>query len=278
MTLRSALLQLTKGGPERQAIEAGEVDAIIDYSSSNVILFPAARRALRDMAARAASAKREAIANTVLAALPSADYGALLTSLEPVSLKVGEVLHELGAPIQHVYFPTGCVVCLMSTVENHRAVAVELVGYEGMAGISLVLGADASPVRAVVKASGFALRMDAASFRKAFVQCLPLQQQLYHYTYSALRLARQTIACNCFHVSDARLARWLLMISDRAQSEEFSLTQSFMAQMLGLRRATVTGIAVRLRQRKLISYGRGRIRILDREGLGAAACGCYTRI
>jgi CRP-like cAMP-binding protein len=147
-----------------------------------------------------------------------------------------------------------------------------------MIGISLVLAPDASPVRAVVEASGLALRMEAASFLKTFLKCLPLQQQLYHHMYAALRQARQTIACNCFHVSDARLARWLLMIGDRAQSAEFTLTQSFLAQMLGLRRATVTGIAVRLRHRKLISYGRGRIRILDREGLGAAACGCYTSI
>jgi CRP-like cAMP-binding protein len=278
MTLQSALLQLTKGGPERQAIEAGEVDAIIDYSSSNVILFPAARRALREVAARASAESRVSIANSVLSALPSADYRTLLAKLEPVWLKAGEVLHEPGAPIRDDYCPTGCVVCLITTVENHQAVAVGLVGYEGVVGISLVMGADASPIRAVVETSGPALRMGAASFRKAFAQRLSLQQQLYSCAYSALLQARQTIACNCFHVSEARVARWLLMTADRAQSEEFSLTQTFLAQMLGLRRATVTEIAVRLRQRKLLDYGRGRVRIVDRQGLEAAACRCYTRV
>lgn len=218
------------------------------------------------------------VANGLLAALPDAEYRQLLAGLEPVLLKQGEALHEPAATIRYVYFPVGCVVCLMTPVADHKAVEVGLVGYEGMVGIALVLGAGASSVRAVVAASGAALRMEATRFHKTFLRCLSFQQQLHRYTYAMLAQARQTIACNSFHVSDARLARWLLMTSDRAQSEEFFLTQSFLAGMLGLRRVTVTEIAGRLWRRKLISYGRGWIRILDRPGLEAASCRCYTRI
>lgn len=278
MTLQSALLRLTKGGPEQQAIDAGEIDAIVDYSNSNVILFPAARRALHAGGARVSAAYRGPLANSLLAVLPSAEYRQLLPGLEPVTLKLGEVLHEPAAPIRYVYFPVGCVVGLMATVADHKAVEVGLVGYEGMVGIALVLGARASSVRTVVAASGAALRMEATHFHKTFLQCPSLQRELHRYTYAMLAQARQTIACNCFHLSDARLARWLLMTSDRAHSQELFLTQTFLAGMLGLRRVTVTEIAGRLWRRKLISYGRGWIRILDRPGLEAASCRCYMSI
>lgn len=278
MTLQSALLGLTKGGPEQQAIDAGEIDAIVDYSNSNVILFPAARRALHAGGARASATHRGPLANSLLAVLPSAEHRQLLAGLEPVTLKLGEVLHEPAAPIRYVYFPVGCVVCLMATVADHKAVEVGLVGYEGMVGIALVLGARASTVRTVVAASGAALRMEATRFHKAFLQCPSLQRELHRYTYAMLAQARQTIACNCFHLSDSRLARWLLMTSDRAHSEELFLTQTFLAGMLGLRRVTITEIAGRLWRRKLISYGRGWLRILDRPGLEAASCRCYMSI
>ena len=218
------------------------------------------------------------LANSLLAALPTAEYRHLLVGLEPVTLKQGEVLHEPAAPIRYVYFPVGCVVCLMTTGADHKAVEVGLVGYEGMVGIALVLGAGDSSVRAVVAASGAALRIESAHFRNTLLQCPSLQQALYQHTYAMLARARQTIACNCFHVSDARIARWLLMASDRTQSEELLLTQSFLADMLGLRCVTVTEIAGRLWHRKLISCGRGWIRILDRPGLEAASCRCYSRI
>jgi cAMP-binding proteins - catabolite gene activator and regulatory subunit of cAMP-dependent protein kinases len=278
MSLQSALLRLTKGGPERQAIDAGEIDAIIDYSSSNVILFPAARRALHAGGVRTSVPRPGPLENSLLAVLPRAEYRQLLAGLEPVTLRQGAVLHEPAAAIRHVYFPVGCVVCLMTTGADHKPVEVGLVGYEGMVGIALVLGADASSVRAVVATSGAALRIEAAHLRDTLLQCPSLQQELYRHTHAMLTQARQAIACNCFHVSDARLARWLLMTSDRAQSEKFFLTHSFMADLLGLRRVTVTEIAGRLRHRKLISYGRGRIRILDRPGLETAACRCYARI
>ena len=171
------LPRLAKGGPEQQAIDAGEIDAVIDYASSNVVLLPAARRALGEIAERAAAANRETvyeapIANSLLAALPRAEYRRLLPGLEPVTLKSGEVLQEPGAPIPYVYFPVDCVISLLATAAG-EALEVGLVGHEGMVGISLVLGADVSSVRALVQASGTALRMKAARFHPAFRQSPP---------------------------------------------------------------------------------------------------------
>ena len=218
-----------------------------------------------------------AIANSLLAALPRAKYRSLLAGLEPSTLKSGEVLHETGAPIRHVYFPVDCVVSLLA-VEGRQALEVGLVGYEGMVGIPLAFGVGDSSVRALVQASGTALRMSAARFHEAFRQSPPLRRALYRYTYAKLALARQTVACSRFHALEARLARWLLMTSDRVQSQQLFLTQAFLADTLGVRRATVNQSARSLQQRALIRYSRGTIRILDRRGLEAAACVCYAPI
>ncbi len=278
MSLQNVLRRLAKGSPEKRAIEAGEIDAVIDYSSSNVILFPAARRALREAANRTSAADRGPVANSLLAALSHAEYQRLLAGLERVTVKFGEVLHEPGVPIRYVYFPIDCVVCLLAKVEGQRTLEVGQVGYEGMVGISVALGVDVSSVRALVQATGTALRMKAARFHNEFRQCLPLQREVYRYTYAKLALARQIVACNRFHSVEARLARWMLMTSDRVLSKEFFLTQAFLADMLGVRRVTVTLAAGSLQRRNLISYSRGTIRILDRKGLEAASCRCYTRI
>ena len=223
-------------------------------------------------------ATQDRIANNLLAALPRKDYLALLDGLEPVTLTYGTVLYEPDELIRHVYFPIDCLVSLLTTGEAHQAAEVGLVGREGMVGISLALGMDVSSVRALVQATGMALRMKTARFRKGFEQCLPLQRELYRYTFAKLALARQTVACNRFHAVEARLARWLLMTSDRVLSEKFFLTQAFLADMLGVRRAAINEAASHFQQRKLISYSRGNIRILDRKGLEAASCRCYTRI
>lgn len=275
--------QLSRGGlpRHRTSLLIGGPGAGETVFALQCLVNAASRQcALHAGALRPSATNRGPIANSLLAALPSTEYRDLLVGLEPVTLKLGEVLQQPAAPIRYVYFPVGCVVCLMTTVADHKAVDVGLVGHEGMVGVSLVLGAaaGASSVRAVVAAGGAALRMEAARFHQAFLQCLSLQQELYRYTYAMLVLARQTIACNCFHMSDARLARWLLMISDRAQSEQFFLTHTILSGMLGLRRVTVTGIAGRLRRRKVISYARGWIRILDRKGLEAVSCRCYAEI
>jgi PAS domain S-box-containing protein len=220
-------------------------------------------------------AKGNTNANILLAALPRKDYKSLLAGLEPVTLTYGEVLCEPGEPITHVYFPNDCLVSLLTTVEDHRALEVGLVGREGMVGISLALGMDVSSVRALVQGTGTAMRMDAARFRKEFRKSLPLQGELYRFIHAKLAQARQTAACNRFHRVEARLARWLLMTRDRARSDQFLLTQAFLADMLGVRRVGVSLAAGALQRRKLITYTRGKIRILDRKGLEAASCGCY---
>jgi CRP-like cAMP-binding protein len=269
--LENLLRGLPKNGPESKAVDAGQIDAVVDYRSSNVILLPAARFALDE------GNQEASIANRLLAALPRAEYQRLLAGFEPLTLRSGEVLHEQGARVPYVYFPVDCVISLLATAEDDQALEVGLVAHEGMVGISLVLGADASSIRAVVQASGTALRMKAARFQAALRQCLPLQRVLYRYAHVELAQARQTVACNSFHAVEARFARWLLTMGDRARSEEFFLTQALVADLLGVRRATVNEAAGPLQRRGVISICRGRIRILDRKGLEAVACLCYQR-
>jgi len=223
-------------------------------------------------------AAQDRIANNLLAALPRKDYLGLLDGFEPVTLTYGTVLYEPDEPISHVFFPVDCLVSLLTTVEGRQAMEVGLVGREGMVGISLALGMDVSSVRALVQGTGTAMRMKAARFHKGFEHCLPLQRELYRYTYVKLAMARQTVACNRFHPIEARLARWLLMTSDRLLSQEFVLTQEFLGDMLGVLRAAVNRAAGSFQQRNLIGYRRGKIKILDRKGLEAASCRCYTRI
>jgi PAS domain S-box-containing protein len=220
-------------------------------------------------------AKRGSIANSVLAALPHKDHQSVLAGLEPVTLNYGEVLYEPGERIRHVYFPNDCIVSLLTTVEGHQALEVGLVGREGMVGISLALGIDVSSVRALVQGTGTAMRMSAARFRKELRSNQPFRSELLRFAHAKLAQARQNAACNRFHMVEARLARWLLMTRDRARSDEFLLTHEFLADMLGVRRVGVSLAAGALQKRKLISYSRGKIRILDRKGLEAASCGCY---
>ncbi len=221
---------------------------------------------------------RVSVANSLLAALPHAEYQYLLTGLEPVTLSFGEALYAPGAPIRHVYFPIDSFVSLQTTADGRHALEVGLIGHEGMVGIPLALGIDVSPMRALVQGAGTAMRMEAASFRKELAQSMPLQSLLYRYTHALMAQVAQTAACNNFHAVKARLARWLLMTRDRARSDEFHLTHELLAEMLGIRRVGVTNAAGALQKRKLISYRRGHIRILDCRGLEAAACGCFRII
>jgi CRP-like cAMP-binding protein len=269
--LQEVLLKLAKGSAESKAVEAGEIDAVIDRVGSNVILLPAARRALLE------AANEAPVANSLLAALPRADYQRLLAGLEPLTLRFGAVLHEPEARIQHVYFPVDCIISLMAPGADREELEVGAVGYEGMVGISVALAEDVSSVRAVVQASGTALRMNARRFRSALLQCPPMQLEILRYAAAKLAWARQALACCRFHTTEERLARALLMSADRLRSEELFLTQALLARMLAVRRATVNEAAAPLRQRNLIRYSRGRIRILDREGLEAASCRCYAK-
>jgi CRP-like cAMP-binding protein len=216
-----------------------------------------------------------AILNSLLAALPRKSYLRLLPGLAPVELVFGEVLYEPGEPIRDVYFPSRSLVSLLTLVEGHLALEVGMVGREGMVGIPLTLGADVSPVRALVQGAGPAMKMSATRFRSELRSSPPLQRELNRYVHAMMAQISQTAGCNRFHVVEARLARWLLMTRDRVRSGQFRMTHEFLSHMLGVRRVGVTEAASALQRQKLIEYRRGNIRILDDRGLEAACCSCY---
>ena len=216
-----------------------------------------------------------AIANRLLAALPRAEYLRIETRLQQVKLAFGDVLCEPGDVIKHIYFPNDSLVSLLTLVDDHMALEVGMVGREGMVGIPLALGMDASPVRALVQGAGTAMRMTAAHFRKELQNSLHLQHQVHLYTYALMGQVAQSAACNRFHVIETRLARWLLMTRDRVGSNSFHLTHEFLGHMLGVRRVGVTKAANTLKNHDLIEYSRGNIVILNGRALEAASCSCY---
>jgi CRP-like cAMP-binding protein len=217
----------------------------------------------------------KAIANHVLASIPPAQYRRLRAQLETARLEFGQVLYEPGEPIRFVYFPSNCLISLLTEVGKGRTLEVGMVGNEGMAGMPFILGIGVSGVQALVQGEGDALRMASDRFRIEFNRNPPLQQALFRYTHALMAQISQTAACNRFHSGGARLARWLLMTRDRVDCDEFPLTHEFLAHMLGLRRVGITQAANSLRRRKLIRYHRGVIHILDAKGLEASSCSCY---
>ncbi len=219
--------------------------------------------------------KRGPTANRLLAALPGKDLEHLLANCEPIDLIFADVLCGPGDRIRHVYFPTDSFISLVAPVDGYAGLEVGMVGSEGMFGIGLLLGVDVSPLHALVQGAGPALRMNAERFRRELEDTPALQRGLNRYLYVLISQLAQTAACTRFHVVKARLARWLLMTRDRGRSDQFYLTQDFLSHMLGVRRVGVSKAAGLLQKRKLISYSRGVITILDRSGLEAAACGCY---
>ena len=214
-------------------------------------------------------------ANRLLAALPPGDYRRLLPCLEPVSLLFRAVLQEPKRPIPYVYFPSSGVVSVVIPPDGRGdGVEVGLVGREGLTGLPVFLGADSTPARWVVQAPGQALRMAAEEFRAHAVR-RPLRDLLLLYTNAFLAQVSQSVACNALHPVEERLCRWLLTVHARVDSDQFPLTHEFLATMLGVRRASVTNAARGLQEAGLIRYGRGRLEVLDRPGLEAAACGCH---
>jgi CRP-like cAMP-binding protein len=221
------------------------------------------------------SPQRAPDGNRLLEALPNSDRRRMLGICESVELLFAEALCAPWEPLTHVYFPTSSFISLIMPVDTSASLEVGLVGNEGMVGISLALGVNASPVRAVVQGAGLALRMDASTFSRELGRSPPLQRIIDRYVFVQLSQLAQTAACTRFHVVEARLARWLLMTQDRARASSFHITQEFMAMMLGVRRVGVTKAAGSLQKLNLIQYSRGNMTVLDRRGLKAAACGCY---
>lgn len=214
-------------------------------------------------------------ANRLLAALPFEEQQRFLAGCEQVDLTFGEVLAEPGEPLRHVYFPTESFILLTTSTDKCAGLEVGLIGDDGMLGVSLILGVKESPLHALVQGAGQALRMDAASFEREFGLNQPLQRLLNRYLYMTIAQLAQTAACNRFHVLETRLARWLLMMQDRAHSDHFHVTHKLLACMLGVRREGITTAATSLHNRNLIAYRRGNITILDRGGLESASCECY---
>src|ERR1700682_5374427 len=213
--------------------------------------------------------------NRLLARLPPNDRKRFMAGCVPVELAFMGKLSEPGEALRHIHFPTTGFVSLLTALPDGRRLEVALVGNEGMLGIPLLLGVEVSQVHGVVQGAGSALRMSAARFRRELKASPALRETLDHYLYIRFGQLSRTAACNRFHLVEERLARWLLMTSDRAHSETFRITHEFLAVMLGVRRVGVTKAASALQRRKLIRYTRGNIAIRDRPGLERAACGCY---
>ena len=219
--------------------------------------------------------QRAPIGNRLLASLPRKDGRHFLAGCETVDLGFSEILFHAGQRIEHAYFPTDCIISLISSLDGHSSVEIGMVGDEGMIGIPLVLGMTTSPLAAIVQAAGPTLRMDAGQFTRELERSIALQRCVKRYIHVLMSQFAQTAACIRLHLVEARLARWMLMSQDRAHSDQFHLTHEFLAHMLGIRREGITVAASSLRDKHLIRYHRGDIQVIDREGLRAASCACY---
>jgi hypothetical protein len=213
--------------------------------------------------------------NRLIAALPSRDRARLLASCEEVELAYSTVLDEPGSRIRRVYFPIASFISLVAPIDGASGLEVGLVGNEGMYGVSLALGVDVSSLHTLVQGSGPALCMRADAFKREYRRTPALQRELNRYLYVLMGQLARSAGCARFHQMPARLARWLLMTQDRAHSDRFYLTHTFIAWMLGVRRAGVSTAARVLQSRGLITYKRGEVMVLSRRGLEAAACACY---
>lgn len=218
------------------------------------------------------------IGNQLLAALPPNESEHLLRNMEEVTLTLNADIYTVGDEIRNVYFPHSGIISLVATVRNGSTLEVGLVGSEGMAGLALFLGVKTSNVRAFVQGNGTAMRMDAADFEMACTKGGALPRVLQRFAHSRLSQISQSAVCYRSHRVEQRLARWLLMTSDRMKTNEFQMTHAFLSHMLGVRREAITHSVKLLKVQQLIICGRGYILIIDRPGLEAAVCECYSVI
>ncbi len=213
--------------------------------------------------------------NQILAALPEKDYQNLSVHLEPVELQHGQVIYEIGDTIKHLYFPHNAMISLVTQMEDGKIVEVGLIGNDGVSGASALMGRKTSFERALVQIPNGGVRVKLSQVKKEFDKGGKLQRLMLGYVADLMRQVSQTAACNASHTTEERLARWLLMCRDRVDSAKLNLTQEFLAEMLGTRRATVNVAAITLQSANLIHYNRGQILIIEGEGLEAFACECY---
>jgi CRP-like cAMP-binding protein len=214
--------------------------------------------------------------NDLLAALPSDDFKRIAQTLDTIPLKLKERLHKVGEPVEHVYFPGGGFVSMLTVLENGDMVEVATIGREGMSGLPAALNSDPSPGETFVQGEApICWRMPIAAFREELDRRGSLYELVNRYNHALFGVVMQSTACNATHTVEQRLSRWLLMAQDRMEATEFPLTQEFVAMMLGASRPFVTVVAGTLQEAGLITYHRGHVTIIDREKLEAAACECY---
>jgi CRP-like cAMP-binding protein len=214
--------------------------------------------------------------NHLLAALAVADRTAWMPQLETVDMPLGTVLYEPGNKLTHVYFPTTSIVSLLYVMENGASAEIAVVGNDGIVGISLFMGGESTPSRAVVQSGGAGLRLKANILMQEFDRAGPVLHLLLRYTQALITQMSQTAVCNRHHSLDQQLCRWLLLSLDRLQSNELMMTQELIANMLGVRREGVTEAAGRLHRAGIINYQRGHITVLDRPQLERRTCECYA--
>lgn len=214
--------------------------------------------------------------NHLLAALPQSDFDRLAPHFELVRMPLGQVLYESGGQLLHVYFPTTSIVSLLYVLENGASAEIAVVGNEGILGISLFMGGETTPSRAVVQSAGHGYRLKAEHIKQEFQRAGPVMTLLLRYTQALITQMTQTAVCNRHHSVDQQLCRWLLLSLDRLSTFELTMTQELIANMLGVRREGVTEAAGKLQREGIIRYSRGRITVLDRERLELKVCECYA--
>jgi CRP-like cAMP-binding protein len=216
--------------------------------------------------------------NWLLRRLDRPEAQAVAASARAVTLDLRQPMYAVGRPIEQVCFPIDCVVSLVADMPDGRPVEIATVGAEGMVGLPLVLGTEEADTRAFVQVAGRALRMSASDFTSLLSELPGFNRLLHRYAEALFLQVARSAACNQVHPIAERAARWLLMTHDRVGRDEFPLTQEFLAQMLGVRRAGVSEVASALSRAGLIRYQRGQVAVTDRAGLEAASCGCYQII
>ncbi len=214
--------------------------------------------------------------NHLLASLPAAVWARWERSLEMVELQPGQVLCESGVTMAYAYFPTSAIVAIIYVIENGDSAEIAVVGREGLVGVSLFMGGDSTPSRAVVQSAGEGIRIKAQWLKSEFHQFESVRQLCLKYTLALLTQMSQTAVCNRHHTLDKQLCRWLLLSLDRLPGNELIMTQELIANMLGVRREGVTAAALQLQKEGLIQYKRGHIKVLNRQGLELRTCECYA--